>query len=203
MPRSKLAAVGMSLLLALALAACGGGDDDEGGDGGSAAEESGDDGSSSESASAGAWASEICTAVTEWGSKIQEQAGALSTDFQNESPEEGKQVLTSFIGSAVSETETLLVSVEAASAPDVDGGEEFAQELNAAFTEARDILVGVQGEIEALPTDPQGFQQAASEIGPSVQEALGAVGESISEPESQELKDAFEQEEACSGTPGA
>lgn len=197
MPRSKLAAVGMSLLLALALAACGGGDD-EGAGGGSAAEDD-----SSESVSAEAWASDICTSVTDWGSKIQEQAGALSTDFQSGSPEEGKEVLTSFIGDAVTETETLLDSVEAAGVPDVDGGEEFAQELNAAFTEARDILVDVQGQIEALPTDPQGFQQAAAEIGPSVQEALGAVGESISEPESQELKDAFEQEEACSGAPGA
>jgi hypothetical protein len=192
----------MSLLLALALAACGGGDDDGGG-GDSAAEENGDDGSSSESVSAAAWASEICTAVTDWGSTIQEQAGALSTDFQSGSPEEGKEVLTSFIGDAVAETETLLDSVEGAGVPDVDGGEEFAQQLNAAFTEARDILVDVQGQIESLPTDPQGFQQAAGEIGPSVQEALGAVGESISEPESQELKDAFEQEEACSGAPGA
>lgn len=193
MPRSKIAAVGMSLLVSLSLAACGG--DDGGGD-----EPSGEE-AGGETVAAGAWASDVCTAVSDWVSTIQEQSTSLATEFQSGSPEEGKEVLTGFIGDAVSETETLIEAVEGAGVPDVDGGEAFAEELSTAFTEARDILADVQTEIEDLPTDPQEFQKAASEIGPRVQEALGAVGESVAEPESQELKDAFQEEEACSSAP--
>lgn len=192
MPRSKIAAVGMSLLVSLSLAACGG--DDGGGDAG------GDEGGG-ETVSASAWASTVCTAVSDWVSTIQEQSTSLATEFQSGSPEEGKEVLTGFIGDAVAETETLIEEVEGAGVPDVEGGEEFADELSTAFTDARDILSDVQTEVEGLPTDPKGFQEAASEIGPRVQEALGAVGQSVAEPESQELKDAFQEEEACSSAP--
>lgn len=196
MPRSKLAAIGTSLLLTLGLVACGGGDDEGGGDSG------GGDDAASETVSAGAWASDVCTAVGDWVTTIQEQSSTIATDFTSGSPEEGKEVMTTFISDAVAETDTMLEEVGAAGVPDVEGGEEYADELVAAFTEARDILADVQTQIDALPSDPQEFQKAASDIGPSVQEALGAVGQSISEPESQELKDAFENEEACS-SPGA
>ncbi len=196
MPRSKLAAVGTTLLLTASLAACGGGDD-----GGDAGEE--DAAGGGETVSASAWASDVCTAVGDWVTTIQEQSASIATDFTSGTPEEGKEVLTSFIGDAVTETETLIEEVDAAGVPDVDGGEEFAQELSDAFGQARDVLADVQTQIDALPADPKEFQQAAAEIGPSIQEALGAVGQSISEPEAQELKDAFEEEEACASAPGA
>jgi hypothetical protein len=198
MHRSKLAAVGTSLLLTLSLAACGGGDDEGGGDAGGSEDEA-----STETVSAGDWASGVCTAVGDWVTTIQEQSTAITTDFTSGSPEEGKEVFGSFISDAVAETETMIEEVEAAGVPDVEGGEEYAEELTAAFEEARDVLAGVQAQIDELPTDPQGFQEAAAGIGPSIQEALGAVGGSISEPESQELKDAFEEEEACASAPGA
>ncbi len=169
------------------LTACGG--DDEGGGGGG------------DTVSASSFASDVCSAVGDWAGGIQEESQQISSAFQSGSPEEGKQILEDFIGGAVDRTDDLIAEVEEAGVPDVDGGEEYADQLRDAFEAARNVLADVQAEAADLPSDPQAFGQAAQELGSGVQEALGAVGESVEQPDSPELEEAFEEEEACASAP--
>ncbi len=189
MAATRTAALALTLLLGGGLTACGG---DDGGDGG---------GGSGESVSAEAYAAEVCGAMKDWVSGVQERTQALTETFTSGDPEEGKQALSDLLGEMSSQTGDLVAAVEGAGVPDVEGGEEAADSLVAAFEEVQGILEDAQQDIEDLPTDPQGFSEGAAEIGPTLQEALSSVGGSIEEPESQELQDAFENEEACSSIP--
>jgi hypothetical protein len=168
--------------LALLVGACGGGDDDGGEEGG-------------DSVSPETYASDICTAVGDWVTAIQEGASEIATSADASS---GVEVLQSFLEDAVTETEALISEVEDAGAPDVDGGEEFADQLQSAFDEAKTVLEDARDDAADLPTDdPAAFSTAAAELGTSVQEALGAVGSELSEPSDESLATAFEEEEAC------
>ena len=168
--------------LALFVGACGGGDD-EGGDGGG------------DTVSPESYAADICTAVGDWVTAIQDGASEITTSADASS---GVEVLQSFLDDAVTETEALISEVEDAGAPDVDGGEEFADQLRSAFDEAKTVLEGARDDAADLPTDdPAAFSTAAAELGTSVQEALGAVGSELSEPSDESLATAFEEEEAC------
>ncbi len=190
MPASRTAAFGLTLLLAAGLAACGG---DDGGDGGG--------GGSGDTVSAEAYAADVCGAMKDWVTGVQERTQALTESFTSGDPEEGKQALSDLLGEMSSQTGDLVTAVEEAGVPDVDGGQEAADSLAAAFEDVQGILDDAQQDIEDLPTDPQGFSQGAAELGPTLQEALTSVGSSIEEPDSQELQDAFENEKACSSIP--
>ena len=180
MSPSKRSLVAVASSLVLFAGACGGG----GGDG----------------TDPGTYASDICTAVGDWITAIQSGAAEIQ---QSEDPQGGIEALRSFLEDAVAETETLISEVEDAGAPDVDGGEEFAEELRGAFEEAKTVLEDARDQASDLPTDdPAAFTEAAGELGTSVQEALGAVGSELSEPESEELSTAFEEEEACTSVGG-
>lgn len=191
MPASRIAALGLSLLLAGGVAACGG--DDDGGDGGG--------GASGESVSAEAYAADVCGAMQEWLSGIQERTESLGEGLQTGDAAEGKRVLADLLTEMSAETGELITAVEEAGVPDVDGGEEAADSLVSAFEEVQDILDNAQDDIAALSEDPQEFQQGAAELGPTLQQALSGVGESLEEPESEDLKNAFENEESCSSIP--
>ena len=191
MPAPRTAALGLTLLLAAGLPACGG--DDGGGDEGG--------GGSDETVSAEAYAADVCGAMKDWVTGVQEDTQALTENFTSGDPEEGKQALSDLLGEMSSATGDLVTAVEDAGVPDVDGGEEAADSLVSAFEEVQGILEDAQADVEALSTDPQEFSQGAAELGPTLQEALTSVGSSIEEPDSQELQDAFKNEEACSSIP--
>ncbi|HYO61173.1 MAG TPA: hypothetical protein VEU29_04690 [Actinomycetota bacterium] len=191
MPASRIAAVGLAFLLAVGVAACGG---DDGGEGG-------DSGGSGEAVSAEAYAADVCGAMQDWVTGIQERTESLTESFQSGDPQEGKDLLSNLLSEMSAQTGDLVGAVEDAGVPDVDGGEEAADSLVTAFEEVQGILDDAQQDIEELPTDPQAFQQGAAQLGPTLQEALSSVGSSIEAPDSQELKDAFENEESCSAIP--
>ena len=189
MPASRTAALGLTLLLAAGFAACGGDDDGDGG------------GGSSETVSAEAYAADVCGAMQDWITGIQERTQSLTEGFQSNDPQEGKELLSNLLAEMSAQTGDLVSAVEEAGVPDVDGGEEAADSLVSAFEDVQGILDDAQQDIEDLPTDPQAFQQGAAELGPTLQQALSGVGSSIEEPDSQELRDAFENEESCSAIP--
>lgn len=189
MPASRIAALGLTLLLAGGLAACGG--DDDGGDGGG----------SSETVSAEAYAKDVCGAMQDWLTGIQERTQDLGSGISGDDAEAGKQLLVDLLGEMSSSTEDLVAAVEDAGVPDVDGGEEAADSLVSAFGEVQGILEDAQADIEELPSDPQGFQQGVAELGPTIQSALSSVGESLEDQASEDLKNAFENEESCSAVP--
>lgn len=189
MPASRTAAFGLTLLLAGGLVACGG--DDEGGD----------DGGSSETVSAEAYAADVCGAMQDWITGIQERTQDLGSGLSGGDADAGKQLLVDLLSEMSSSTGELVSAVEDAGVPDVDGGEEAADSLVSAFEEVQGILEDAQADVEDLPSDPQGFQQGAAELGPTIQQALSSVGESLEEPDSEDLKTAFEEEESCNAVP--
>lgn len=193
MAASRIAALGLSFLLAGSLAACGG---DDGGGGDTA-----EGGGSGDSVSAEAYAADVCGAMQDWVTGIQERTQSLTESFTSGDPQEGKDLLSNLLSEMSAQTGDLVTEVEGAGVPDVDGGEEAADSLVTAFEEVQGILDDAQQDIEDLPTNPQAFQKGAAELGPTLQEALSSVGSSLEEPESEELKEAFEKEEACASIP--
>lgn len=192
MPATRIAALGLSLLLAGGLVACGGDDEGGGDDGG---------GGSSETVSAETYAADVCGAMQDWVTGIQERTQSLTESFTSGDPQEGKDLLSDLLTQMSEQTGDLISAVEDAGIPDVDGGEEAADSLVTAFEEVQGILDDAEEDIADLPTDPQAFQQGAAELGPTLQQALSGVGESLEEPDSEDLKSAFEKEEACSSIP--
>lgn len=188
MPASRTAAVGLTLLLAGGMAACGG--DDEGGDAGG--------GGSSETVSAEAYAADVCAAMKDWATSVQDLGTSLTESFTSNDPADGKEALTEVFGTMADSTGELVSDVEAAGVPDVEGGEEAADRLASAFAEIQSALNQARTDAEELPTDPQGFQQGATELGTTFQEAVGSLGTSLEDAASEELTTAFENEEACS-----
>ena len=172
---------GIALLAATALIGACGGDDD------------------GDSVSADAYAKDICTATGDWVSGIQ----GLATDLQGSlpqgaSPQEGKQALEQFLGDALDRTETYVTAVEDAGVPDVEGGEDAANEIQDAVGEARSIIAEARDNAADLPTDSeQAFSREADELGNSTRDSLSAVGDAIGDPP-EELSKAFQDEEACS-----
>lgn len=191
MPASRTAALGLTLLLAASLAACGG--DDGGGEGG------GDEGGASgETVSAEAYATDVCAAMREWVTGVQSKIQGLSGDLTSNDPEEGKQVLAGLLGEMSAGVGELASAVEDAGVSDVEGGEEASESIVSAFRDVQTVLEDTQQDFENLPNDPQAFERGVADLGSALQSALSGVGGSIEEPDSPELLEAFEKEEACS-----
>jgi hypothetical protein len=181
--RSKLFLLFTVLALALFISACG--DDDDGGD----------------SASVGDYASDICTAFTDWTQAIQDRQTELQEGLQpGASPQEGKDALGGFLDDAVAASDQLVEDVDAAGTPDTENGEEAANALQEAAEGARDQLAEAQENVADLPTDsPQEFGEAADQFGNDVRSALEGVGDGLQDIDTPELDEAIDQEEACQG----
>ena len=107
-------------------------------------------------------------------------------------------MLQGFLEDALADTQDWLSAVEDAGVPDVEGGEEYANQVQNAAQEANDVLEETATSVDELPTDdPQAFAREAGTVGDSAREALGKVGDAITEPESDELKTAFEDAQEC------
>lgn len=189
MPPRKLTLVALGLLLSLALASCGG---DESGEETSANGEGGGG-----SASAEQYAAEVCGAMKDWVSTVQQKSTELGESAAAGDAEAGKDLLVNLLSEISAATGDLVTAVEDAGVPDVDNGEEISANLADAFRQAQQILDEAQADVEDLPSDPQAFQQGAAEIGPTLQEAISSITESLEGSQSDELDQAFEQEEAC------
>jgi hypothetical protein len=172
-------------VLALFVSACGDDDDDGGGD----------------SVAVGDYASDICTAFTDWTQAIQNRQTDLEEGLQpGASPQEGKDALQGFLDDAVEASDQLVEDVEGAGVPDTENGEEAADALQAAAEGARAQLEEAQADVGDLPTDsPQAFSEAADEFGNEVRSALEGVGDGLQDIDTPELDKAIDDEEACQG----
>jgi len=185
----------MGVLAALFLAACGG---DDGGD--TAPEEA----PAADTVSVDDYASDVCSALSTWVTDIQDRAANITQGINPGDAKAGKERLQEFIGETVTGTDELIASVEEAGIPDTEGGEEAAQQIQSGLGQVRTILEGAQGQIDELPTnDPQAFGKGAQEIGTSLQEATGEAASSIDAANSEELTEAFGNNEECSQYTGA
>jgi hypothetical protein len=175
------ALAGLALLASLG-AGCGG-DDDEG----------------DETTDPQTYAGAVCTTIGDWVGAIQDGAQEAFQLPAGATPQDGKDFITSFIGDASTETTTARDSLAEAGAPDVDGGPEIADALVSAFDEAVAIFEQASEDAEAIPTDsPQAFQQAATDLGGTIQTSLQESGAALNElEESEELSSAAREAPEC------
>jgi hypothetical protein len=106
--------------------------------------------------------------------------------------------LRDYIDGLISDTDDLVDGVRAIGFPDVPGGEETANAFVSAFQRARTSLENARGKIDDLPDDPQGFSQAADQLGNDLQTDLSSIGDSVSDLGGQsELQAAFADTPQC------
>lgn len=158
-------------------------------------------GDSDEKVEVGDFASDICTAFTDWTDAIQsrqtELQGALDP---NASPQEGKDALQGFLDDAVEASDQLVDDVDGAGTPDTENGEDAAEALQGAAEGARDKLAEARDEAEQLPTESaEAFSKSARDFGNDVRSALEGVGEGLEEIDTPELDKAIDEESACQG----
>ena len=193
MKEKLLRVVALGAVAALMLGACGG----DGG-GNTATEEEPD------TVSVEQYASAVCGALSDWVTDIQDRAAVITEGIDPGDAEAGKERLQEFIGDTVTSTEALITTVEDAGAPDTDGGEEAAEQIQGGLEQVKTILEQAQTQIADLPTDdPQAFGQGAQEIATSLQEATGEAASTIDSANSEELTEAFGKNEECSQYNGA
>ena len=190
--REKLLRVlALCAVAALLLAACGGDGGGDGGDGGGEAEEA-------DTVSVDAYASDVCTALADWVTDIQDRAATITEGIDPGDAQAGKDRLDEFIGETVSTTENLIQQVEDAGIPDTEGGEEAAEQIQNGLGNVKTILEDAQDQIADLPTNnPQAFGQGAQEIATSLQEATGEAASAIDSANSEELNQAFTDNQDC------
>ena len=183
MSRSKLLSA-VVVIGCLAIPACGGGDSDGGG---------------GDTVSAEAYAAGVCGALNDWQAAIQARSTSLTEGLSEDtSPEEGKDLLATFLDDVLSETETMVSAVEDAGVPDVDNGEEASSALQDSLDAARTALQEARDQVDDLPTDsPEGFQTAATTLGATISTSLGSIGGEIEDIDAPDLEDAFNNDEDC------
>lgn len=161
----------VSLLAALAVlaAACGGGDDET-----AAPEVETTATETTEAAGGGAvpasdWANDVCTALGDWQQELTSGAPTIedAADVENV-----QQTLVGYLDSVVTATETMIEDVRAAGHPDVDQGEQIAQDFQEALAPVRDSFAQARDDVDALDaSDPAAFSEQLSAIGTELNEA--------------------------------
>lgn len=159
----------------------------------------GGDGDGGETVGAETYASGICGALNDWQSAIQARSSSLTEGLSEDTtPEQGKELLGSFLDDVIGETETMISAVDDAGVPDVENGEEISEALNNAFDDALAALEDARGQVDDLPTDSgESFQTAASSLGGSISTSLGEIGGQIQDIDAPGLEAAFSEDEDC------
>jgi hypothetical protein len=187
-PATVVLGLAMTLIL---LPAC---SDDGGGDGGDV-----------QTVPPGTYVKGLCTSVQSYVDDIT----TLSTNFAAgidpaASADEQKQAVIDFLDEALAFTDALIVEVDAAGVPDVEGGAAMVAAIAASFEEARGVLEDARGRVEAASTeDPQAFAAELNEVGATIQSSLGEIGGSLDLVDSPELAAAAEDEPTCAALAGA
>ena len=173
------------LAACLALAACGGDDDGDGG--------------SDNTVSAEAYATDVCVSTQEWVSDLQTRATDLSKSLgTNVTAAEGKDALSGFMANVITDTDDWVQDVTDAGTPDVDGGEQAAEDFRKAAEDAKRVLEDTKASVDDLPTgNEQAFSREATKVGDATQESLGKVGDAMSARDSEALRTAFAEVASC------
>ena len=196
------------LFLLGALAACGD-DDDEDATPTTRSEQtdendSGDEDDSEEaSGDPEEWVRSLCTEITDWQGDLEGLAGNLESGLGDVSDlSVARDQLVQFVGSAVTATDEMLNGVEGLGAPDVEDGEEIANEIQSGLADLRQVFIDGQERAADLPVDnPAAFASEAEALGTDISEAgdeIAANFEALdNELRSEELDRAFDDEPAC------
>ena len=116
------------------------------------------------------WARTVCTSLRDWEANIKDltsefrSAGAGSTDAA-----QVKDLLVTYLGNTVNETDTLLTQLDEAGTPNFKGGTKVAGLFQKAMTDVRDLFAtGQQDAANLDTTDVTQFRAATSRIGNAI-----------------------------------
>jgi hypothetical protein len=178
--QTKLARGLVAILSVTLLSSCGGGGGGEG-------------------VTPGVYLTALCRELGDWTQAAQDRLSDVQSRVQaTATVDERKGILRDYIDGLISDTDDLVDGVRAIGFPDVAGGEETANAFINAFERARTSLEDARQKIDDLPDDPQGFSQAADQLGNDLQTQLSSIGDSVSGLGGQdELKSAFADTPQC------
>ena len=133
--------------------------------------------------------SSVCTETFDWLTSIQIRSQVISSKITPDmTAADGKKVLAGLLDYLIDISQKAVDGIEAAGVPDVENGEDVATTLKCAFEQAKGIFEDARAKVDDLPTDdPSAFQQAATDLGISVEDAANEIGRSLDKLKSPEL----------------
>jgi hypothetical protein len=150
------------------------------------------------------YAEGVCTATTEWLTAITAGGQELGGLDEGASAEEGKTALVSYLEDVVAETDEIIGDLNDLGEPDAENGAAVHDALIATFEQSKAIYEDALASAEQLPTDsPEAFDAAATQINDEMNSAFEDINsefEGIEDQVSQDLKDAFDEAQACQGS---
>jgi hypothetical protein len=173
------------LVVALAAAGCGGG----GGD-------------SAEGAPPDEWAADVCGALSDWNTALEDGATQIQADAASAtSIQEARQLIVDYLDQAIERTDEMLNRIEEAGTPAVDDGEAIAQSFRDELAKIKPIFEDARETAANLPDDPQAFAEQGQELGTSITSAGDEIGGRLqdlsADVNSEELDQAFNEEPTC------
>jgi hypothetical protein len=127
------------------------------------------------------WVGRMCKTLSKWDDEVQAEArgtkvqAALSGSAAN--LDEGKALLTKFLGNVVDVTDVAVTSLQKAGTPDVPNGKKIADRIVGGLKEAKRVFVRAQVRARGLSTsDAAAFKSGAT----ALQVGLSAGSEAIS-----------------------
>jgi hypothetical protein len=150
-------------------------------------------------ADADTYATNMCTAIGDWATSIQERNETMQEELVGETSAEGvKQRVVTFLDDAIASTDQMLEQIDETGAPDVENGDEVHQQLVGALESARTVLADARETVDQLDSDDaQAMGQGLQELGASIQTAFEDISNPLETLENEELDQAFSENAAC------
>ena len=145
----------------------------------------------------------LCAAIVSYQSDLEAENASFQEQFEGgatPAPEDTKNALAAFLGTAGTRTERLVDDVNALGTPDVDNGDGVRTALTSAFEKVVELFNDAKTEIEGLSADDpaalvEGFTAAATNL----QEAATGISTSFDDLSSPELDEASADAPSCEG----
>jgi len=158
--------------------------------------------SSGSAASPETWAADICGAASTWMNDIGAQSESLDDTMSGAaSIEDVRDRLVAFVDDAIERTDQMLSEIDDAGSPDVDNGEQLADDFLEVLAGFKTALEEVRTTAAGLSDDPAQFAEGAQQIatamaaaGSEIQTGLNELQQSAG---SDDLDAAFDDEPAC------
>jgi hypothetical protein len=146
----------------------------------------------------------ICLSVIAWVNtvkihlvKLTHQAAAA--DKSGSDTAKRQKVLVAYLGQVVSDSEQLILGAQSIGAPNVSNGAAVQAQLIDAFTKVRDVFFTAKQNIAALSSDDSAaIKQAIDDAAHQLKTTTRNIATAMAGLSSQELKDAYKSDAACS-----
>ena len=172
-----------ALVLAFTALACGGGDGD--------------------TVSAEDWAKSVCSDIKDIEQRIEDETQNLGNSIDPNDPAGAKDAVVELLETLEGTMGDARQAFEEAGTPDVDGGEELADDIQQAFTDAEEAIGNTVDDARDIPTDdPAALATEMQKIGQSLQENTdleGTFDDLEDRFDETGLKDQFEDQKECEG----